>query len=488
MISPEQQPAPLVLVTVGSDHHRFDRLVEWVDGWLRQRTAKDVRCVVQHGTSRPPELATGFAFVPHDDLQALMREATAVVTQGGPMGIVEARQAGRVPIVVPRSAALGEHVDDHQQAFSRRMAAEGLVRLPDNQQQLWELLNSAIRQPEGFAAAEDHAAERRVTETSERVGALVDQLVARRTDRPRVLLIAGSGRSGSTLLERAIGEVPGVAALGETVHMWERGVRDNELCGCGEPFSNCPFWSEVGRTAFGGWDKLDPDALTRLRYDVVRNRYIPRLLLFSRDIGWRLQKDRLARVIGAVYRAAADVTGASLLVDSSKMPAYAALLRHAGVDLHCVYVVRDPRGVAHSWAKSVPRPEVVDGSSMMPRYGAVESALWWSAFDSTFALLGRTGIPMTTVRYEDFVGDPRPAVSQALQFAGFPTATAELGHLDRSTVNLRTGHLVAGNPMRFRTGAVTLLPDEAWRTDMPDRDRAMATLLTTGLRSRHGYR
>ena len=81
-----------------------------------------------------------------------------------------------------------------------------------------------------------------------------------RTARPRVLLIVGSGRSGSTLFERALGGVPGVAALGEMVHMWDRAVRDDELCACGQPFGNCPFWTAVGRRAFGGWDRVDTDA------------------------------------------------------------------------------------------------------------------------------------------------------------------------------------------------------------------------------------
>ena len=42
------RPRPLVFVTVGSDHHRFDRLVSWVDAWAAGR---DVDCVIQYGTS-----------------------------------------------------------------------------------------------------------------------------------------------------------------------------------------------------------------------------------------------------------------------------------------------------------------------------------------------------------------------------------------------------------------------------------------------------
>src|SRR2546430_17108956 len=73
----------------------------------------------------------------------------------------------------------------------------------------------------------------------------------------RVLYIGGLGRSGTTLLERLLGELPGACALGEVVHLWDRDVRDDERCACGRPFSGCDFWRAVGERAFGGWDRVD---------------------------------------------------------------------------------------------------------------------------------------------------------------------------------------------------------------------------------------
>lgn len=479
---------PLVVVTVGSDHHPFDRLIDWVDRWLASRPPESVRCTVQYGTSTPPRRAAAREFLPHAELQALLREAAAVVTQGGPMSIIESRRAGRVPVVVPRSAALGEHVDDHQQAFCRRLVAEGVVHVPHTEESFQLMLDAALDGSERFVAPLDADAPARVAATTQRVATLVDQLVAMRDGAPRVLLIAGSGRSGSTLLERALGEVPGVVALGETVHLWERGLRDDELCSCGERFMRCPFWSEVGRRAFGGWDLIAADELVQLRHHVVRTRHLPRLVGSSTDVGWRLERDRLARATGAIYRAVAQVTGARVIVDSSKMPAYAALLRRAGVDLRCAYVVRDPRGVAHSWTKTVTRPEVVDGSATMPRYSAVESALWWSAFDAAFVALAVTGTPTTTIRYEDFVAEPRGVLAKALNFAGIEPGDDALAHVNGSNITLAAGHLVAGNPMRFRTGPVDVVADDVWRSEQPRRDRKVVSLLTSGLRHRHGYR
>jgi Sulfotransferase family len=307
--------------------------------------------------------------------------------------------------------------------------------------------------------------------------------------RPRVLLIVGSGRSGSTLFERALGGVPGVAALGEVVHLWDRAVRDDELCACGMSFHSCPFWSAVGERAFGGWDRVGTEDLVRARQAVVRTRNVPQLLTSSPSARWRSQRDHLRHDLGAVLRAAQQESGARLLVDSSKMPAYAALLMRAEVDLRCVEVVRDPRGVAHSLRKSVIRPEATDGADLMHRTGVAESALWWSAFDvitSALDILGR--VPFTTVRYEDFVADPRGTVSRILDFARTPVSPADLDHVDGDRICLGTNHQVAGNPVRFRTGEVQVRRDEAWREQLSAREQRTVAALTTGLRHRHGYR
>ena len=53
----------------------------------------------------------------------------------------------------------------------------------------------------------------------------------------KLLFIGGLGRSGSTLIEKLLNEFNDAFAIGESVHLWERGLRDNELCGCGEAFA-----------------------------------------------------------------------------------------------------------------------------------------------------------------------------------------------------------------------------------------------------------
>jgi len=89
---------------------------------------------------------------------------------------------------------------------------------------------------------------------------------------PTVVYITGSGRSGSTLLERALGSAPGLVNVGELFDIFRRDAAQTERCGCGEPFATCPFWAEVARRAFGDWDSERSVAIQRLANDAVRAR------------------------------------------------------------------------------------------------------------------------------------------------------------------------------------------------------------------------
>ena len=80
-----------------------------------------------------------------------------------------------------------------------------------------------------------------------------------------VLCVAATGQSGSTILTRMLGEVPGFFAAGEVGRVWDKGLAEDITCSCGAPFSACEFWSKVGERAFGGWQEVDGPATARLR-------------------------------------------------------------------------------------------------------------------------------------------------------------------------------------------------------------------------------
>lgn len=133
--------APLLLVTVGTDHHPFDRLLDWVGRWSAAHPSWHVE--VQHGATRAPGFGRCFDYCGHDELQLLFAAADVVVTHAGPATITQARAAGHVPVVVPRLPALGEHVDDHQVLFARRLAAAGVVHLAETEAALASAVDAA---------------------------------------------------------------------------------------------------------------------------------------------------------------------------------------------------------------------------------------------------------------------------------------------------------------------------------------------------------
>lgn len=305
-----------------------------------------------------------------------------------------------------------------------------------------------------------------------------------------VLYIGGLGRSGSTLLDRLLGSVDGAVSAGEVRELWTRGVRENRLCGCGEPVQVCTHWTAVAERAFGGWHALDLDDVEARAARLDRHRWIPRLLWPA--LGGRAFREDLAahaRMLGALYEAIAHVSGASVVVDSSKAPSYACLLRHvSGVQMRIVHLVRDPRGSAHSWHKRVQRPDVVERAAHMARYHPVRIALRWTTRNALMELLGRLGVPRILVRYETLVAHPRREVSRALELVDITPA----GTLDRfvqdDRVALAPSHTVQGNPMRMTSGWIALRVDEAWREAMPRRHRWAVMLLTLPLLRRYGYR
>jgi hypothetical protein len=298
-----------------------------------------------------------------------------------------------------------------------------------------------------------------------------------------VLYLGGLGRSGTTLVERLLGELPGVVALGEIVHLWQRDILDDERCGCGAKFSACTFWKRVGERAFGGWGNVDVERVQSLRDTVERTRHIPRLAATSGTAEVREYAGLYARV----YTAAAEVAGAEVVVDSSKHSALAHVLRFADdLDLRVVHVVRDARGVAYSWTKTVARPET-DGTEDMTRYSPARSAMLWNAHNAAFGLLARRGVAVRRIQYEEFLTDPRAALIRLADFAGLALTPADLTFLRPEYADLKVGHSAAGNPMRFTVGRLPLRRDDAWVRALPSRQRRLVGAVCAPMLRAYGY-
>lgn len=165
--------APVVAVLLGTDHHPFPRLVDWV----AQRVADGgTSWFVQHGATPLPSWVPGVPVLAMGGMAELLERADAVVTHGGPGLIMDAVGAGHRPIAVPRMARLGEHVDDHQVAFVRRMAGAGVVTAVDGPGALDRAVRDAVGRRRGRATHVPVPSARQRAAVA-RFGSLVDDLV-----------------------------------------------------------------------------------------------------------------------------------------------------------------------------------------------------------------------------------------------------------------------------------------------------------------------
>lgn len=307
---------------------------------------------------------------------------------------------------------------------------------------------------------------------------------------PPVLYIAGSGRSGSTLLERLLGEMPGFVNVGELIDLFRGGIARGDRCGCGLPVASCPFWTAVAQRAFGGWETTGPAAVHSLQARVARQRWMPRLLAMRMTgQGFKADVAAYGQHYESLYRAIAAEAGVTYVVDASKWPVQALALGRAGLDVRVIHLVRDVRGVAYSQNKQqVARPHAVSGTEFMWRNPPARAAARWAAEQSQAELLHRCGIPVTRVRYEDFVRQPRHTIEVALADLGLPAVPSDLLPIGEGRVMLGPSHGLSGNPSRFHDGEIALRADEAWRDQMSRRDRVIVTMIGLPFLLRYGSR
>jgi hypothetical protein len=279
----------------------------------------------------------------------------------------------------------------------------------------------------------------------------------------RVVYLAGSGHTGSTLLAMYLDAHPEISSVGEIAvkpPIRRRGESRDQRCSCGHRIVECAFWRKVFEGVAAQGVPFGPERWTTdYRYETP---LLHRLL--SRDSAhpWmRGVQDSAARWLPfhsgrvrrtdranvAFVRAVLDTTGAAVFVDASKQPMRLAhLLRIPELDLRVVRLVRDVCAYAASAKRRGLRIS--------------DAARTWENDQRTISSIV-DGVPagrQLLLRYEDLCREPARQLRRLYAFCGVePVEPPE------SVTS--ADHHVLGNSIRLN-GSIRIRLDEAWRASL----------------------
>jgi hypothetical protein len=185
------------------------------------------------------------------------------------------------------------------------------------------------------------------------------------------------------------------------------------------------------------------------------------------------------------YRNISQYDGTEVIVDSSKLPMQADVIAvDTPIDLRVVHLVRDPRACAFSFSQQKGYP--LDSTDNTPMIGSAISTLSWLATNAG-AELTSTVLRDKYVRvsYEELMESPRKVVNMIAEHVGLEPQSMPF-NADKE-VQVRSDHVVAGNPDRHRYGSVALRADERWKTEMAKRDWALTTAISLPMLRHYRY-
>lgn len=301
-----------------------------------------------------------------------------------------------------------------------------------------------------------------------------------------VLFIGGFGRSGSTLLDNVFGQIDEVFSIGELRFIWDRGLQEKQLCGCKKTLYECEIWSKIFKEAYGHIDDEFITYMIDLSQKVDKPKFLLKLIL-KYDKNYNKLRKAYQNELEKLYIAIHKVTGAKLIVDSSKTPSHGFIINQIeSLDVKVLHLIRDLRAVTYSWKKKKIRPEITNTQVNMATYSSIRSSIWWSGSNIFTEILGRKSKQVFIRHYESFCEYPQKFIKDIINT--YPELQQkELGFIKNKEIYFKQTHTVAGNPSRFKLGNIAIRIDDEWHKNIRKRDKILTTLLAWPLLLRYGY-
>lgn len=322
------------------------------------------------------------------------------------------------------------------------------------------------------------------------------------------MFVLAASHSGSTLLTMLLNSHPEIATVGELTSGATRRI-EKYRCSCRQLITECDFWRRVAERvrpihpSFNLADfgiRLEPSAPAWLRrvaraehrgpaFEAVRD------ALLGLSPTWRRHFRESARGCVSIAESVLDMTGARVLVDSSKLAHRLKWLRRMPrLDLKVVHLVRDGRQVALTYMDEDTFADANDPSMRRGGWGAgtegapasqrlpMQSAADEWRRDQVAAehvLAGFERGEWTRVHYEKLCSEPRVELGRVFSFLGLDPA--------RAAANFRSAqHHVVGNGMRLDSTSEIRL-DERWRSVLSEADLRAFDAVAGDVNRAYGY-
>ncbi len=108
----------MILTIIGTHQQPFTRLLKAVEA-----LETDEERIIQTGhTPFKSDVCKCRSFLPFDEVRSLMQKANTIIAHAGTGTVMLALSEGKCPVVAPRYAQFGEHVDDHQEDLVKILA------------------------------------------------------------------------------------------------------------------------------------------------------------------------------------------------------------------------------------------------------------------------------------------------------------------------------------------------------------------------------
>ncbi len=316
--------------------------------------------------------------------------------------------------------------------------------------------------------------------------------------------ILAASHSGSTLLAMLLAAHPEACTVGE-LKANHLGDLDRYRCSCGEPIKQCGFWALVTAAMKRKGFDFDVSAMGT-DFQKIESAYSRALLRplcrgpaleLVRDAAlalsplWRGHKKRVLGRTSALLEVLHEITGAKVIIDSSKIGLRLKyLVQENAIETKVIRLIRDGRGVALAHMDPL---RYADASNPCLRAGgfggnrdeemrSTKAAAheWRRSNEEAEALLKRIGkARWMVVRYEDLCAAPEKVLRGICAFLDISP--------DGITRDFRAvKQHVIGNGMRLDSSSSIQL-DERWRASLTPEDLRIFDEVAGELNRKYGY-